>query len=314
MEYYRGKRLEIGFVRETFEKEGFKLLSTNYRNCYQKLGYLCPRGHKHSISWINWKGGGIRCPYCSKKAKPSIEFIKNEFERERFTLLSNSYFNCRTKLKYRCPQGHLHLLSWDCWKQGNRCPYCSGIAKKTFDEVRNSFEKEGYLLISKEYVSSSQKLEYFCKKGHRGSTSWSNWKSGCRCRECFRLSFIGEGHPRWKNYTQQELEKFKIYYRKVIQLSGSNYSQYTQLINPKDLPRGRKSYHLDHRFSIIDGFENDVEVKIISSPVNLQILSAFKNQRKHSKSSISLEKLHEVYEEWDSGKRNLDLQKREVLQ
>jgi len=62
------KRLTYEFVKEQFEKEGYKLLSTEYINCEQKLDYVCPKGHEHVISLDSWKQG-IRCSYCSGKAK-----------------------------------------------------------------------------------------------------------------------------------------------------------------------------------------------------------------------------------------------------
>ena len=44
-----GKKLTIEFVRESFEAEGYELLTEEYIGSKQKLDYICPKGHKHSI-------------------------------------------------------------------------------------------------------------------------------------------------------------------------------------------------------------------------------------------------------------------------
>ena len=75
------KKLTYKFVKEQFEREGYKLLSNVYENNRQKLDYICPKGHKHKISWSNW-GKGARCPYCANCPPVNISFIRFEFERE----------------------------------------------------------------------------------------------------------------------------------------------------------------------------------------------------------------------------------------
>lgn len=117
------KKLTIEFVRESFEKEGFTLLSNDYINSYTKLNYICSKGHKHNIVWQNWQQGQ-RCPYCAKKAKPFIEFVKEAFEKEGYILLDTVYVNANTKLNYICPNGHEHSIIWNNWNHNHRCPTC----------------------------------------------------------------------------------------------------------------------------------------------------------------------------------------------
>lgn len=177
------KRLTYGFVKESFEHEGYRLLSTVYVNAKTKLEYECPNGHIHSITWSDWKTG-YRCAHCAGKAKPTIEFIYNEFEKEGYTLLSNKYTNYYTKLECLCDNGHKCFVSWGAWKKGNRCAHCYGNAKITVDAIRASFMKEGYVLISKKYKNSSTKLEYICSEGHSHNITWNSWQNGSRCPYC----------------------------------------------------------------------------------------------------------------------------------
>jgi len=120
----------------------------------------------------------------SMAKKLTYEFVKSQFEKEGYTLLSKEYKNSYTKLDYKCPEGHIHSIIWNAWAKGNRCPYCAGNARLTIDFVRKSFESEGYVLLTTMYVNNSTKLKYICPVGHRHSMIWNNWKKGQRCPEC----------------------------------------------------------------------------------------------------------------------------------
>lgn len=116
-------KLTIKFIKAEFEKEGCRLLTKEYKNSKQKLEYVCSKGHKHNISWSNWKKGQ-RCSYCSGKAKKTIEFIKEEFRKEGYKLVSEIYINAKQKLEYICPNKHEHEITWSDWKSGKRCGIC----------------------------------------------------------------------------------------------------------------------------------------------------------------------------------------------
>jgi len=70
------KKLTHEFVNGEFEKEGYELLSKEYKNCEQKLEYKCLEGHKHSISWHNWRSGW-RCPKCHHERLSTLFCGKN---------------------------------------------------------------------------------------------------------------------------------------------------------------------------------------------------------------------------------------------
>lgn len=113
----------IEFIKSEFEKDGYKLLAQVYNGEHHKLNYICDKGHKHGVSWSNWKKGD-RCPYCAGNSSPTIEFIKLEFKKEKYKLLSTKYKNSNQKLDYICPKGHKRSINWNAWQQGQRCPKC----------------------------------------------------------------------------------------------------------------------------------------------------------------------------------------------
>jgi uncharacterized protein YkuJ len=93
------RRHTIEEVRESFEKEGYKLLSTEYKNNKEKLEYICPKGHHHEIKGCSWFSGQ-RCGFCAKNKKMTYEEVKNSFEKEGYGLLSTIYTNNSEYLNY----------------------------------------------------------------------------------------------------------------------------------------------------------------------------------------------------------------------
>lgn len=272
-----GTRLTYKFVKREFEKRGYKLLLNNYINAQQKLEYICPKGHKHSITWGNFNIG-CGCPYCVRdERRLSIEFIKAEFEKEDYKLLIEKYINSKQKLGYICPKGHKHNISWNNWKTGYRCPYCAnqlvcddnclktlfpelakelhptkngdltadkilpgskkevwwicnkghvwqsnpnnrvngsgcpycyGHIKFTMEYVRSEFAKEGHRLLTIEYKNCEQRLEYICNKGHKTKMSFYNWcRSKNKCIVCRYVRQVGEGNPNYGNGDKMRGEK-----------------------------------------------------------------------------------------------------------
>jgi len=198
------KKLTIDYICSEFKKEGYILLTEKYINNSQKLDYICPKGHKHSISWSNWNHPEkYRCPYCYGNKKLTIEFIRSEFKKEGCVLLSKKYINCMTKLKYVTSNGDYHSIKWNDWKDGHRFSI-----RYTIDDVRKEFEKKGYKLLTKKYTNCTQKFEYICNSGHIHSISFISWLMGQRCSYCYfedlKISRMREGNPSWKGGISKE--------------------------------------------------------------------------------------------------------------
>jgi hypothetical protein len=220
-------KLNIEFVRAEFKKEGYELLTEVYEDAQQKLEYICPRGHHHSITWGHWNSKDKRrCPYCVGQGKLNIEFIRAEFAKEGYILLTEVYENNKQKLEYECPIGHKHSVSWNSWKSGARCPECFTIKmaadlRTDIEFIRSEFAKEGYILLTIVYENNTQKLEYICPMGHKHNVTWKNWNSKRkqRCPFCNNT-----GISKWEKTVKNFLG------RSVIDYIPNDKSQ---LINPK---------------------------------------------------------------------------------
>jgi hypothetical protein len=55
----------------------------------------------------------------------------------------------------------------------------------------------------------------------------------------------------------------------------------------------------DHMYSIMEGFRNDIDPKLISHPANCKLMCHNKNVSKNDKCSISIEELKEKINEWN---------------
>lgn len=160
--------------------------------------------------------------------KLTCEFVREQFEKEGYTLLDDEYINNKVKLEYMCPLGHEHYISWGKWQSGRRCPHCygHGIGSNitlTGNYVSEEFRKCGYILLS-EYEHSHKKLKYKCLNGHINYITWANFKhnnGSCSLCSYEKLSVerSGENNPQWRggisklpycpNWTKEYKEEIK---------------------------------------------------------------------------------------------------------
>lgn len=97
---------------------------------------------------------------------------------------------------------------------------------------------------------------------------------------------------RTKNFTVDGMDR-ATYSRRCHQYAETQYNRNIEVIDPE---RKRSSkWHVDHIFSITDGFLNDVPVNVISDISNLRLISDTENYKKHKKSEKTLEQLYEDF-------------------
>ena len=202
--FSESRRMGINVIRKKFKENGCLLLTTEYKNEKQKLEYICSHGCYNTITWHNWNSHGTRCQCESNLKKPTIEFIKEQFKKEEYILLTTEYLNNTQKLYYICPRGHRHYVTWSNWQQGRRCPCFANRPPITIDIIRDRFKKRDYTLLSTKYINAHSKLKYRCPLGHIGSMSWDNFSHGEDCPTCAKEKNKGSGHWNWKGGISKE--------------------------------------------------------------------------------------------------------------
>ena len=75
-------------------------------------------------------------------------------------------------------------------------------------------------------------------------------------------------------------------YSMHVDQENANYIE----ININNNERGI-NYHLDHKYSISEGFKNNILPSIVGGKENLRIISSYENMSKGSKCSIKLSEL-----------------------
>ena len=117
----------------------------------------------------------------------------------------------------------------------------------------------------------------------KGKSSWTE-----ESKKKYIQTGINQGRF-WKPDDPEYIE-FKKYRRKVYYWTSKNNLTLLENYNK----RSKDGYHLDHKYSIAEGFKNKVPPKIIGNISNLEFLLYTENIKKGTKCSITLEKLYEL--------------------
>ena len=111
----------------------------------------------------------------------------------------------------------------------------------------------------------------------------------------------------WAKFTEKYKEPFLLYRQRCnFTFNVKDFPEKFDLsiikkigrYSPSNKGNNINGVSKDHMFSIKNGFDQKVDPEIISHPANCKILLHRDNQRKHSKSSITLEELLIRIDEW----------------
>lgn len=164
---YKPDQIEI--LKEVARKKNGKLLSTTYLGIFEKLDWLCHRGHQFSAVPNNVKNSGSWCPTCYGRGQTIIDMQKIAVERGG-ACLSSEYLNNTTPLVWQCKVGHKWKARPSNVKFGTWCPECArkeqGVKRRKYniEYLQEIAQKLGGTCVSSQYLG--------CKKRHR-------WKCNC---------------------------------------------------------------------------------------------------------------------------------------
>jgi len=190
--YWGKSRRTSDFMKFAFVKEGYIYEGEDRSLRAIKYKYECPIGHHHSVRMSHWIDG-VRCPFCEGVAKLTIEFIRADFKKEGYILLTTVYINSKTKLDCITPDGHKYSISWNNWRTGYR--YNKNKITRNLEMVAEDAALYGYTLKSTKYINNKEKLHLVCPRGHDYFVSWDNWHTfKSRCPRCSKT-----GISIWEN-------------------------------------------------------------------------------------------------------------------
>lgn len=126
-----------------------------------------------------------------------------------------------------------------------------------------------------------------CSNGHISGKTYSSFTRNEKKWICSRCYYNSLGI----NMSEDDILRFDNYTKQVRILTAKTYRLYKTIINPNNLINSKSDYHIDHKYTIYDGFINKIDVKVISSKENLQMLFYTDNLSKGPKSSIGIDEL-----------------------
>ena len=211
-----------------------------------------------------------------------------------------SFLPANAKPKQRC----WHILN-DVWEiplcpiTGEKVKWCENryltyvnLRASTSDPRRQ--EKTKTTMMKRYGVEHALRSEHIRKKARKttlrnhGVTNPSKSPTLMKKMKETRLS-------RGSYRSPEEIPDMECYYLQVALYTEESWKCHYNKINPKGLPRGKNQYHLDHIFSRIDGYRNNIPPEIIGHWSNLQMLDYRANAKKNRNSSISVDLLIERY-------------------
>ena len=226
-------------IIEHIEEEGYKFIRFIDEKdgvIYNKKGYgrrieiWCgnPNHKSYEVKFGNFKGKQKRrCPYCkgeklSEYFRKEFELVKQTFEEEEGYLITKiigeKYINSKdTIFILKCPNGHLWKTTYNNFIHGNRCSDCYGNTKLTYKYIKEKIEKEGYTLLSLNYINATSLLILQCPKGHIFKFSFNKFQQERRCPKCQ----IWKGEEKISNILTKYNVNFKVQH-KYSDLKGVN--------------------------------------------------------------------------------------------
>lgn len=174
-------------VINAFENRGWIVEShwKGYVNNSEPIPFVCDKGHRHSMPWCSFKAG-VRCGVCAGRYDKTDE-IKLAFSLRGFYIFESwAYSGKDACIPFICDKGHIHQMSWNNFKKGTDCGYCSGRYSTNTEQVIKAFKERGWSVGSdwKGYVNNSTGIPFICDKGHRHFISWHRFKAGGGCGVC----------------------------------------------------------------------------------------------------------------------------------
>ena len=126
-----------------------------------------------------------------------------------------------------------------------------------------------------------------CENNHISHKIYSNFTRKNNIFSCSKCYYESLGLL----LSDEELLKYENYRKQVRALTAKTYKLHKGYINPNNYINSKTDYHIDHKYSIVEGFKNNINVKIISSKENLEMLTSKDNLVKQGKCSITLDEL-----------------------
>lgn len=185
-------------IVDTLKKEGYQLLSGEYKDAFSTFIVKCPEGHEFETFWNNWQQGR-RCPTCKPKIigdklRSDQKEVYEYFVKEGCELLSE-YKTNHKPVRYRCKCGNISKIAFANFKLGHRCQRCRS--------ENMSGEKHPLWIKDREEAEFRKRVNHTCRAVVKRALKSTNTK---KTSKTYRLLGYAptdlrehiENHPNWE--------------------------------------------------------------------------------------------------------------------
>ena len=120
--------------------------------------------------------------------KKTIEDAKLLATQRGGECLSTEYVNVKTKMKWKCKEGHKWDACYNNIQQGKWCPYCKGGSNTlkliTINMCQQLAKQKGGICLSTQYINATTKMKWKCKENHEWDRCYNAVQQGAWCRKC----------------------------------------------------------------------------------------------------------------------------------
>jgi hypothetical protein len=268
-------------------------------------------GKKSNANWLKKNNESLYYDiinWCNE-----YDILKNiEFKRKIYHYIFNMQEipvckNCKDSVKYsRLKDGYRKYCSDKCVKNSpeyyekwldsfSKTIKSGNHIKKRKESCESKYGKDFYKIIQESREKNNLK-----KYGYQNVFQLKEIKEIRKNRLKEKYGDDTYNNPdktrntRIKNGTQineDMIDDFIKYKKLVINRTITVYRNNQNMINPNNLKRSKKSYHIDHLFSIKQGYINNLPIEILSHPCNLHMIYYKENLIKQDNCWITLEEL-----------------------
>lgn len=300
------------FIRKCTEIHGTKYnySNTTYVNSITKISVQCNTCHTiWSVTPGNHTGPKKSgCPVCKIKTRKLLNnaifntawFIEKstKVHGNKYDYSITDYITSNQKVKILCNK-HGEFEQWPSdHVRGIGCSYCSGMKINKEDFINEMKAKHPKFNFSKyEYMGSTIKSIVICPVHgdfYQTPVGLKNAKPDHGCEKCGTDVMLSTKISNGTIRNPADIDEYELYRKSVWDITNKEFHKHYHKINPSNIKRGLQN-HLDHKYSIQQGWHNNIPAEVIGAWVNLRILPHRENRSKTNRCLYTKEELLNYY-------------------
>lgn len=190
-----GRLVTIEDMQVMASGRGGRCLSDLYVGNWFYLRWQCGEGHEWTATPTTLQQGSW-CPYCSGKARKTIEDVQAMAAERGGECLSTTMQTTFDLLRFRCRAGHEFESKAAYVRSGRWCPRCGVPPRGTLKRLQGVVERRGGVLLDNEYHNSLTRVRVRCAEGHEWLVTPASLLEGSWCQVCMAAAKRGQSFPR----------------------------------------------------------------------------------------------------------------------